>query len=265
MTRDQETGKGTRPHLRSVGGHGHDGHDHDDHGHDEHGHDEHGHDHPHPHPHAAAAAHDHPHPHGEHGHDHPHPHGAGEHPESLAEAVAQLNHLKGELEVADMEVEAAKAKAEGYLAALQRERAEFQNFKRRTAEDRDRELGLASEGLLRKLLSVTDDFDRAIEAMPAELRGNGWIDGIALLDRKLRALLESEGVTPIEAMGKPFDPYEHEVVTNVPGTGRPHGEVVAELQKGYRLRDRILRPAMVAVADGADAAGSGGSGKPPVN
>ncbi len=90
--------------------------------------------------------------------------------------------------------------------------------------------------------------------MPAELKGAGWIEGITLVDRKLRSLLESEGVTPIEAVGRPFDPREHEAIASIPGTGRPDGEVVAEVQRGYRVRDRVLRPAMVTVAAGADSA-----------
>lgn len=158
------------------------------------------------------------------------------------------------------ELQEAKALAAERLATLQRTAADFANFKRRTAEDRERELGLASESLLRKLLAVADDFDRALDAMPADLKGAAWIDGIVLLDRKLRALLESEGVTPIEAVGRPFDPREHEAIASVPATGRPDGEVVAELQRGYRVRDRILRPAMVAVADGGDASGGDSGG-----
>ena len=152
------------------------------------------------------------------------------------------------------QLELAKSLAAEHLASLQRTAADFANFKRRTAEDRERELGLASELLLRKLLAVADDFDRALEAMPPELKGVAWIEGITLLDRKLRALLESEGVTPIEAVGQAFDPREHEAIATVPSTGRPEGEVVAEIQRGYRVRDRVLRPAMVAVAGGGGAA-----------
>jgi molecular chaperone GrpE len=159
------------------------------------------------------------------------------------------------IEQLSAQLEAAKALAAEHLTSLQRTAADFANFKRRTAEDRERELGLASEMLLRKLLAVVDDFDRALDAMPPELKGVGWIEGIVLLDRKLRALLESEGVTPIEAVGRPFDPREHEAIANVPATGRPDGEVVAEIQRGYRVRDRVLRPAMVAVADGGAAGG----------
>ena len=76
------------------------------------------------------------------------------------------------------------------------------------------------------------------------------MEGIVLLDRKLRQLLESEGVTPIESIGRPFDPREHEAVASVPAPHLPDGEVVAEIQRGYRVRDRVLRPAKVAVASG---------------
>jgi molecular chaperone GrpE len=160
------------------------------------------------------------------------------------------------VEELEAQLETAKTLAAEHLAALQRTAADFANFKRRTAEDRERELGLASESLLRKILSVADDFDRALEAMPEELRGVGWIEGVVLLDRKLRALLESEGVTPIEAVGRNFDPREHEAIASVPATGRPDGEVVAEVQRGYRVRDRVLRPALVTVAGGSAAGGT---------
>lgn len=155
--------------------------------------------------------------------------------------LGEIDQLKADL--AAMETQAAE-----HLATLQRTAADFANFRRRTSEERERELGLASESLLRKTLAIADDFDRALEAMPEDLRGVPWIEGIVLLDRKLRALLESEGVRPMEVVGQPFDPREHEAVASVPGTGRPDGEVVAELQRGYRIRDRVLRPAMVAVA-----------------
>ena len=109
-------------------------------------------------------------------------------------------------------------------------------------------LGLANEALLSKLLVIADDFDRAIEHMPPELRDVGWVEGIAAIDRKLRQLLDSEGLTPIDALGRPFDPREHEAVTAEETSEVPEGTVTAELQRGYRIRDRVLRPAMVAVA-----------------
>ncbi len=161
---------------------------------------------------------------------------------SPATLAAELDALKAELA-------AAKQQGDEYLAALQRERAEFTNFRRRTAEQREAELGLAGEDLIRKVLGLADDFDRAIEARPSELADSPWAEGIAAIDRKLRALLESEGVSPIDASaGRPFDPREHDAIANVPGTGHPEGTIVDEVRRGYRLRDRVIRPALVAVA-----------------
>ena len=114
--------------------------------------------------------------------------------------IAQIEELTGQLA-------AASKQSDEYLSALQRERAEFLNFKRRTAEERQRDLGLASDDLIRKVLAVADDFDRAIDARPVELADNAWAEGIAAIDRKLGALLDSEGVSQIDAApGRPFDP-----------------------------------------------------------
>jgi molecular chaperone GrpE len=144
-----------------------------------------------------------------------------------------------------------------YLAALQRERAEFLNFKRRTTEEREAMLGLAAEALIRKVLALADDFDLAAEHRSQSGADEAWVDGITAIDRKLRLLLESEGVSGIDASpGTQFDPREHEAVANVPGTGRPGGEIVEELRRGYRLRDRVIRPALVAVAEDAGAPAS---------
>jgi molecular chaperone GrpE len=150
----------------------------------------------------------------------------------------------------------AKAQVDEYLSALQRERAEFLNYKRRTAEERERELGLAGEDLIRKVLALADDFDRAIDARPESIATDPCFDGVAVIDRKLRQLLESEGVSTIDAgPGTPFDPREHDAIATVPGSGRAEGEIVEQIRRGYRLRERVLRPALVAVA-GAPEPGS---------
>ena len=116
-----------------------------------------------------------------------------------------------------------------------------------------RELGLAGEDLIRKVLTVADDFDRAIETRPAAIADDPWFEGIAAIDRKLRQLLESEGVSTIDASpGRPFDPREHEAITNVPSADHADGEIVEEVRRGYRLRDRVIRPALVAVASSTD-------------
>ena len=159
--------------------------------------------------------------------------------------------LLADIERLTSERDGAAAERDEFLAALQRERAEFTNFKRRTAEERQAMIGLAGEGLISKVIAIADDFDRAIEARPAAIADDPWVEGIAAIDRKLRQLLESEGVSPIEALpGMPFDPREHEAVASIPGSGHPDGSIAGELRRGYRLRDRVLRPALVAVAAG---------------
>jgi molecular chaperone GrpE len=169
--------------------------------------------------------------------------------------------LLAEIEQLNAALSVAQEERDGYVAALQRERAEFLNYKRRTGEEREAMLGLAAESLIRKVLALADDFDLAIDARPATLADDAWAEGIAAIDRKLRGLLESEGVTAIDAApGRPFDPREHEAVANMPGTGRRDGEIVEELRRGYRLRDRVMRPALVAVAAGMGS--TGGSGGP---
>jgi molecular chaperone GrpE len=171
--------------------------------------------------------------------------------------------LLADIERLTAERDAASREKDEFLAALQRERAEFVNFRRRTAEERQAMLGLAAEGLISKVLALADDFDRAIEARPATILDDPWVEGIAAIDRKLRQLLESEGVSAIDAIpGTPFDPREHEAVASVPGTDHPDGSIVGELRRGYRLRDRVLRPALVAVAASGDAAPASQPGEP---
>jgi molecular chaperone GrpE len=169
--------------------------------------------------------------------------------ERAADIDIRPTKLLAEIEDLKAELATASAQADEYLAALQRERAEFLNYKRRTAEERERELGLAGEDLIRKVLALADDFDRAIDARPDSVATDPWFEGVAAIDRKLRLLLESEGVSPIDAEpGTTFDPREHDAIATVPDTGRPEGEIVEQVRRGYRLRDRVLRPALVAVA-----------------
>jgi molecular chaperone GrpE len=185
---------------------------------------------------------------------------------SPTKLLADIEELKADLE-------ASKAKADEFLAGLQRERAEFTNFRRRTSEEREAMLGLADEDLIRKVLAIADDFDLAIDNKPAELAGHAWVDGVTAIDRKLRALLDSEGVREVEAEpGKHFDPRQHEAIVTIPGTGRPEGEIVEVIRRGYKLRDRVLRPALVAVAtapetaesgDGSPESGDGSAASPP--
>ena len=168
--------------------------------------------------------------------------------------------LLAEIEELKQRLQAAEQEAGETRTSWQRTAADYANFRRRTEQEREETLGLASESLLRKLLVIVDDFDRALASMPQDLAKLSWVDGLWLLERKLISLLESEGVTRIEAAGKPFDPHEHEAVTTVPTEDAPDDTVMTELQRGYRIRDRILRPALVTVAKNTGpAAGSGGN------
>ena len=163
------------------------------------------------------------------------------------------------LEALRAELDQAQRKAAEARAAWQRSAADFANYRRRSEQERLATLGLANESLLGKLLAVADDFDRALAALPAALETQGWVEGIWLVERKLRALLESEGVTPIEAVGKPFDPREHEAISHIETDAAPDGIVLAEHQRGYRIRDRVLRPSLVTVANNPNTpAGPGG-------
>jgi len=160
---------------------------------------------------------------------------------SPSKLLAELEELRGELETAQQESAESKA-------GWQRTAADYANYRRRTEQDREANLGLANEALLFKLLVIVDDFDRAIANKPAELASSPWVDGIVAIDRKLRQLLDSEGLTPIDAAGQPFDPHQHEAIVQVETNKVPEGTVTEELQRGYRLRDRVLRPSLVAVA-----------------
>jgi len=103
---------------------------------------------------------------------------------------------------------------------------------------------------LAQILPLLDDFERAAETLPPNLSRLTWIAGVLLIQRKLQLLLEQAGVTTIEAAGQEFDPFRHEAVTHEPSETVPEGHVIAELQKGYQIGERVLRPSVVRVSSG---------------
>jgi molecular chaperone GrpE len=169
----------------------------------------------------------------------------------IADLDTSPTTLLSQIEALTAERDAALAKADENLVTAQRAAADYANLKRRSEADRERDLDRAREALLVRVVELADDFDLALEHLPPEARDNPWLEGIDAIDRKLRALLEREGVTPIDALGRTFDPNEHEALSHVSGSGAPEAEVVLEIRRGYRLRDRVLRPALVAVSDGS--------------
>ncbi|MBW2184326.1 MAG: nucleotide exchange factor GrpE [Deltaproteobacteria bacterium] len=139
-----------------------------------------------------------------------------------------------------------KEQAEQYLANWQRAQADFANFKKRTEQERAEFVKFANSALMSSLLPVIDDFERALENASEQI-DSGWIEGIELIYRKLLAGLESQGLLKIEAGGQDFDPNFHQAVLYEEGD---EGKVIEELQKGYMLHDRLLRPTMVKVGKG---------------
>jgi molecular chaperone GrpE len=160
------------------------------------------------------------------------------------------------LEALRAELEQAQAQANEYLDGWQRARAEFANYKRRVEAEREELRRTSNSALLLKLLPVVDDFERASQTMPPELAGLPWVDGVKMILRKLQAILESENVTPIQAAGQPFDPLWHQAVIQEETTQHPDGYVIEEMQRGYRLGERVLRPAMVKVASNSNQSGN---------
>ncbi|UCB42088.1 MAG: nucleotide exchange factor GrpE [Dehalococcoidales bacterium] len=138
-------------------------------------------------------------------------------------------------------------RAEEYLASWQRVQADFVNFKRRNEQEREETIKMANAELARTILPILDDFERALEHVEPPMAEDSWVEGIRLIERKLRAGLESQGVREIQALGEKFDPNLHEAAMHSKG---PDGIVVQELQKGYILHDRVIRPSMVVVGNG---------------
>lgn len=146
------------------------------------------------------------------------------------------------------ELEQARAQASEYLDGWQRARAELANARKRMERELAEERANANARLILQLLPVLDDFDRAVENLPPELKGVGWVEGILLIQRKLHQILEAEGLKEIEAEGKPFDPIYHEAIAQADSSDYPEGAVTQVARKGYLLGERVLRPALVHVA-----------------
>ena len=142
-----------------------------------------------------------------------------------------------------------KAKAEEHLAGWQRAQADFMNYKRRTEQEKEEISKFANSILMLNILPVLDDLERALTSIPPRLAKLDWIDGIRLIERKLQTSLEAQGLSQIKAPGEPFDPTLHEAARMDKGK---EGIVIEEIQKGYKLHDRVIRPSKVVVGNGED-------------
>jgi molecular chaperone GrpE len=168
---------------------------------------------------------------------------AGDRPEP---ATTPTNGGTATLNANDELVQAQQQRDE-YLEQLQRSRAEFANYQKRSKAQADSDHVYAVGRLAGDLLDGLDNLERAIEALRASAPAV-ITEGLAIVHKQLLATLAKHGVEPISALGQPFDPNQHEAIVQQADAGRPEGTVVGELSKGYRLHDRVLRPAKVAVS-----------------
>ncbi len=155
---------------------------------------------------------------------------AGEMPTTSQDELSQLQSQRDE-----------------YLEQLQRSRAEFANYQKRSKTQADSDRIYAVGTLVRDLLDGFDNLHRATEALRATA-APGITEGLDMVHKQLLATLAKHGVEPIQALSQPFDPNQHEAVLQQPDAEHPEGTVVAELSKGYRIHDRVLRPSKVAVS-----------------
>ena len=165
-------------------------------------------------------------------------------PEAVAEEALPEEPLSLEEQLA-----AATAEAARNLDGWMRAQAEFANARKRLEKQRAETYVNATADVAARLLPVLDDFERAVENVPQEIAGSSWLEGIVLVQRKLMGILESFNVTPIAAVGQPFDPNFHEALSQEASGEFESGHVTRELQKGYKIGDRVLRPSLVYVAE----------------
>jgi molecular chaperone GrpE len=164
------------------------------------------------------------------------------------EAAASAAETSDLVEGLRKELEEAKTQSAEYLDGWQRARAEFVNYKKRMEKEQAEAYQNAAGRIIARYLDVLDDFDRAMKDQPAEGEAGKWAEGVALIYRKFQNILEAEGVTHIEAEGQPFDPNLHEAVTHEDSDDHAAEHVIQVLRQGYKLGDRVIRPALVRVA-----------------
>jgi molecular chaperone GrpE len=141
----------------------------------------------------------------------------------------------------------AETKVAEYLDGWQRARADFANARKRLERERSNAFSNAAIDYAKKVLPVIDDFDRAMSNVPENVEQDTWFEGMLLVSRKMHAILKELHVEPIEAVGHPFDPNYHEALSLQEAEGIESGMVVEEIQAGYRLGERVIRPALVNV------------------
>ena len=168
-----------------------------------------------------------------------------EEPQNNPEETLQQSVAKSDRAEEVEELEALRNENEELIDTLQRLQADFDNYRKRAARDQESLVARAGERIVKELLPILDDLERALEAVESHEEAK-LEDGVQLVHRQLEQLLEKEGLALVETDGK-FDPHVHEALLTQPSDA-DEGSVIEVLQKGYRLGDRVLRPARVVVA-----------------
>ena len=158
---------------------------------------------------------------------------------------AKVEQLSAEIDELKKQLSAAESKTSEYKDSWMRSQAEFQNYKKRLERDNELTYTSMKGDIIKRVLPALDDLERALQNRRAD---DPWADGIELIARKLQNMLESEGVKKIEALGAEFDPKFHEAISHEPADGAKSGHVIGVVQNGYMLGERVIRPAMVRVA-----------------
>ncbi|MBM3144502.1 MAG: nucleotide exchange factor GrpE [Chloroflexi bacterium] len=166
----------------------------------------------------------------------------------VAEESPALDLSPEEIMKLKTELEESQTKANEYLDGWQRERAEFANYKKRVERDRERFYIDAVGDVTKRYLPIVDDIERALNDQHQEGNGATWAEGIELVYRKMLKILESDGITPINAEGEIFDPNLHEAIVKTESDEHESEQVIEVLQQGYMIGDRVLRPAKVRIA-----------------
>lgn len=161
--------------------------------------------------------------------------------EPSQDLLAEIANLKTELEKAE-------GKAAEFSDGWQRERADFQNYKRRVERDHIMLSQEVNGRIIKRFLDVQDDLDRALKNRPSGGEAATWAEGIELVNRKLASILDSENVKIIDAENQQFDPTFHEALSHEESSDHESGQIIEVIQQGYMLGDRVLRPARVRVA-----------------
>lgn len=161
------------------------------------------------------------------------------------ELLENGEQLQAEIEALQIQLEEAQAKAAENLDGWQRSQAEFINYKNRVQRDRDLDYASMKGDIIKKILPMLDDLERSLAHRPDD---SPWVNGMELIARKFQNILEAEGVRRIKATGQPFDPNFHEAISSEPSEEVESGHVIETVQNGYMLGERVIRPAMVRVA-----------------